>query len=70
MQRKIHPAVGGVIIAVVAALVLYFGFKTTLGEPESVVGIGRDGRPMTREDANRMAEAMSGGKYKAPAQNK
>jgi hypothetical protein len=62
-EIKVHPIVFALAIAVTLALVLLFGYRTALAPPPSVVGIGRDGKPMTREQGEALGRAMSGGRY-------
>ena len=60
---KIHPSVFFSLIAATVAIALYFGFTTALAPPPSIIGINRDGSFMTREQANKMADMMSGGRF-------
>lgn len=62
-KKKIHPAVFFTLIAASIALVLYLGFMTALAPPRSVIGINRDGSEMTREQADKLADKMSGGRF-------
>ena len=60
---KVHPAVFFSIIAAAAAIALYFGFTIALAPPHSAIGINRDGTEMTRAQADKLADAMSGGRF-------
>ena len=64
MKDKIPTPVfvGAIVLAVVFAL--YLGYRAS-EPPAAIHGIGRDGKPMSDADAEKLMEMMSGGKHKA-----
>jgi len=65
-QHSVSPIFAVVAIAATLALILWYGFKTTLAPKPYVIGIRPDGKPMTQEDEERIREAFSRGRYKSP----
>lgn len=64
MKNSIHPAVIVIIVVVVLVVLGFLGFKALTPPSAEVSGIGKDGKPMTKQQIDEFASKMSGGKYK------
>jgi hypothetical protein len=69
MEKKaVSPMVIVIAIAVVLALVGYFGYRTTVAPKPYTSGVGADGKPMSQQQIDELARRMSGGRVQgAPA---